>query len=74
MPIIGGNHRCAICNCVNNEEIATFPEEYKHTTFVPDPSSPYQLICLECREAIDEVDGEWLDDEEFYDEDEGYGF
>lgn len=61
MALIAGHYRCSICNCTNNAEIATNPEDYKHTLFVEDPSNPSHVICLECKEAVDEVNGEWLD-------------
>lgn len=72
MPLLGEHYRCSICNAVNNTEIATYPEEYRSTKFVEDPSSPLHVICLECRASLDEVDGEWYDEEEELDLDEDY--
>ena len=65
MPLLGEHYRCSICNAVNNAEIATYPDEYRHQTrFVVDPSSSLHVICLECRASLDDVDGEWLDDDD----------
>lgn len=70
MALLGEHYRCSICNAVNNAEIATYPEEYRSTKFVEDPSSPFHVICLECRASLDDVDGEWLDDDEEWDPDD----
>ena len=58
-------HRCSICNSVSVADIETDLGDFKdHMSFTPDPKDPRHFICIECAEAINEVQFEYeLEDE-----------
>ena len=57
---LSGQHRCSICNKVNNEDIETDLGDYvSGSSFTSDPINNMFDICIECYEEIEEANKLW---------------
>lgn len=58
-------YRCAICNRVNSEEIATNKGDFIRVPFVRDPNHPFDYFCLDCSEEIQDVSCSFQHDDDY---------
>ncbi len=58
-------YRCSCCGRTNNRMLALTSEEYTNKSFYDDPDGkyPWDKICEECVDVVEDTIEEWNNDE-----------